>query len=84
MNAEPPDSAELDALAELERSPGWDLVKARVEWMLEKFRAALELPADVEKTAGLRGKIDACRQVLSVPSVLKGEIKNALETHGRP
>jgi hypothetical protein len=72
---EPLDSADADALRDLVRSRGYELVANRVADELQRERAQLEGPLDVEKTANVRGAIRALRMVLQVPQILIGEVK---------
>jgi hypothetical protein len=65
----------LDAVKELERSPGWRLVAERITHELERSRTALEQPTGPEMTATLRGGIGALRMVLNIPGILKDEFK---------
>lgn len=75
---EPIDSADLDAILEMERSPGWGLVRDRISYELERRRGELEHPE--RPPDGLRGEIKALRTVLQIPDILKGEIKNAVRS----
>jgi hypothetical protein len=72
MPAEPLDSADYDAILELERSPGYALVVERFRQELERKRTELEL---VSSGSFERGQIAAIRMVLTIPSILKGEAK---------
>jgi hypothetical protein len=74
VTPEPYDSAELDALIELERSPGYALIRARYEFMLERKRQELEKPHDEAKTAQIRGEIAMLRDVFWIIENLKQEI----------
>lgn len=70
------DSADLDAILELERSPGYALIAQRLTEVLERKRLDLERPGqDVQL---LRGEISALRVALAVPGILKDEIRAAL------
>jgi len=73
------DSGDLDAIRELEASPGYSLVRGRLLEELERKRSELERPADGEKTAMLRGAIAQLRTVLSVPEILQSEIRGSLK-----
>jgi hypothetical protein len=75
FNNEALDSADRDAILELERSTGYALVKLRVQQEIIRRSAELELPTNIESTQYIRGVIYALRTVLQIPSILKGEIK---------
>lgn len=70
------DSADLDAVLELQRSPGYALVVQRLGETLERKR--LELERDGEDVQLLRGEISALRVALAIPDILKDEIKAQL------
>lgn len=76
---EAPDSAEIDALKELERSPGYQLVVNRIAEMILRRCFELEGELDEPKTNRIRGEIKALRDVLTIPEVLKGEIQQQLQ-----
>lgn len=75
MPSESYDSADLDALLELERSPGYALVTLRILDYLNDQRTELEKPAETNQTDLIRGKIAALRVVLGIQEILKAEIK---------
>lgn len=77
------DSAELDALREMERSPGYQLVLARIHEEIARRRDNLEADLNERQTACERGQILGLRTALSIPEILKQEIESALDTHGR-
>ena len=64
--SEPLDSADLDAISELERSPGYFLVAERIRGELQRRRDELE-HSDCEWQAMnmVRGQIKALREVLT-------------------
>jgi hypothetical protein len=68
-------SAELDAIKELRRSAGWELVKERLQEELERRRTALESPQDMQTTDTTRGYIAALRLAVMVPEILEMEFK---------
>jgi hypothetical protein len=72
MQSEPFDSADLDAMLEFDRSRGWGLVQIRIREELERKRAALENGGDPER---VRGEIASLRVVLTIPGILREEIK---------
>lgn len=72
------DSGDLDAIAELEASPGWALVKGRILEVLENERQGLERPAGKAATNNRRGRILATRTILDIPSILRQEIRAKL------
>jgi len=72
---EPLDSGDVDALLELERSRGYQLVCDRILQQLDCHRGRLEAELLPAPTQYERGYIAALRMVLTVPKILKGEIK---------
>ena len=80
---EPFDSGSLDALADLSVSPGYALVRERIEKEIERKREDLEtVPANLRGAGsieGLQGHIKALRTVLAMPGILKSEIKGQLD-----
>jgi hypothetical protein len=72
---EPYDSADLDAIEELERSLGWALVVERIQMQIERERTDLEKDGDPAK---LRGSIAGRRNVLTIPGILRDEIEREL------
>ncbi len=72
---EAPDSAELDALRELVRSPGYSLLKDRIEQTIEDRRNDMEDDGDPQR---LRGIIAGLRLALRIPEILISEIKATL------
>lgn len=75
---ETPDSHEIDALFDLERSEGYKLFCERVDDLIAAKCRELEGDLDEAKSAKLRGQIKALRDVLTIPKVLKGEIATDL------
>jgi hypothetical protein len=65
----------LDALEELARSRGWELVVERIKLQIERERAELE---GVVAPAKLQGAIAARRNVLTIPGILREEIRTEL------
>jgi hypothetical protein len=77
MQPEAPDSHELDALLDLERSEGWALVRQRMEAELEDLRLQLETPGEHDYK---RGRVREARVMLEIPAILKGEIAGQLKS----
>ncbi len=76
MTDEPLDSADFDALVELEKlSAGWALVKLRIQTEITRRLTELENDGDATATAAIRGGIRALRLVLRIPEILKSECK---------
>lgn len=69
-----PEQADLDALAELQRSRGFALVIQRMQVFLDEERNELEKPAGDDRTNVVRGRIQAIRTVLDIPQILKDEL----------
>lgn len=69
------DSADLDAILELERSPGYALVVKRITTEIERKRTDLENGGNAIR---LCGEIAALRVVLSIPGSLKHEARAQL------
>lgn len=78
MKPEPPDSAEIDALKELQRSPGYELVMERIEEEMERRRDQLEDLCTQQLTDYTRGYLKALRTVLGIPQILIDEISKEL------
>jgi hypothetical protein len=78
MKREPLDSADLDALQELERSPAYALVVERIEIELERAGQACEREVLDVHVRRAQGAAAALRTVLRIPAILKDEIKNSL------
>lgn len=77
---EPYDSADLDAILELERSRGYALLVERINDELERQRLECERPTTSWKTVDhAQGQCRALRTVLAMTGTLKGEIKAALD-----
>ena len=79
MQPEKYDSSDLDALVDLEQSPGYVLVAQRVVEQLELRRRKLEQECDLPLTAYTRGYIAALRMVLEIPGILRAEIASQLK-----
>jgi hypothetical protein len=73
------DSADLDAILELQRSPGFALFAARVNATLEVERLECEKPSDTWMTHFAQGQVRALRTVLDIPGILRAEIKATLD-----
>jgi len=77
MQPEPLDSADLDALRELEQSPGYILVMERIFETIKKKRDDLER---IDSRGDLlRGELSGLRLALNIPAILKEEIKNSVK-----
>lgn len=76
---EPLDSSDLDALEDLKRSRGYELLRERIDSELEARRRAIETDLQPEQTWAMRGYIRALRVVLSLPEILQHEISKAIE-----
>lgn len=72
---DPANSEKLDAIREMQRSPGYELFEGRIHDELDRKRKALEEPKDMGETASLRGAIGALRMVLSIPEILETEFR---------
>ena len=80
-NVEPPDSSDLDALSEMERSPGFLLYSARVAAEIERLRTELEGNRNAEQTWMARGQIKGLRTARAISEILKNEISQEVK-HG--
>ena len=76
---EPPDSSDLDALREMQRSPGYGLLVGRIESTIDGLHKDLERNSTIENTCWLRGEIAAYRTALTLPDILKGEISQEVK-----
>lgn len=75
---EPWNSADLDAMLELESSRGYALLVERINAEMERNRLYLEAdPGDGFLRA--QGQVKALRTVLAIPGILKAEIKASLK-----
>lgn len=80
LSAEPEyTETSLDALRDVQLHDGHLLIVQRMFLYLDQCRKDLEQPADVERTANLRGQIFGIRRVLKIPDILKDEIAAGLE-----
>jgi hypothetical protein len=80
MDCEPYDSGDLDAILELERSPGYALVAKRIGEELQRRRDELEHSEfDWQAMIAARGQIKALKIALAIPDILKVEIKAGLD-----
>lgn len=65
-------------LIELEQSPGWKLVKNRVDAELSAKRLRLEAQhCDERATQFIRGNIEMLRMLLDLPEIIKEQHKGA-------
>ena len=80
--AEVPDSSDLDALREMERSPGFVLYSARIATEIERLRTELEGNRNAEQTWTARGQIKGLRTAQAIPGFLKHEISEEVK-HGK-
>ena len=55
--------------------PGWELIRERMDLMINRRRAELEQLLPPERTAFMRGEIAALRTCLSLPAILKKELE---------
>lgn len=78
MPDEKPDSAELDAIIELQKHPGWALVAARIAEEIERQRSALECEMVEQQAAVIRGRLNGYRTMLQIPAILREEIQRSL------
>lgn len=76
---EPLDTGDVDALDELLDSPGWKLVRARLETQLRRSLDDLERDLDVPGTAKARGSVAAVRMMLALPKAMRDEISGGLK-----
>jgi hypothetical protein len=67
------DSGDKDDLEELLLSPGYALVRKRIEGTVADMSNELAADLDLVATAKLRGKIAGLKLALSVPQILIGE-----------
>lgn len=68
------DSADRDAIVETQRTPGFLLIEARINFEIERQLRSLEQVSDIESTQFTRGAIYALRTMLKIPNILKSEI----------
>ncbi len=66
-------------LDELVRSRAYGLVREFLGRALELARLDLEKPGDADRTAQLRGKIEALRQALDAPAQVLRDVKAELQ-----
>ncbi len=78
MTNEPPDSADVDAIAELKVSLGWTHVEERIRQELVRRQEELEQLCDPPLTNYIRGQIASLRTVLDIPAILEDEFKGQL------
>ena len=71
MDGDRYDTGDLDAIRELIISPGWDLVRTRINDEIERLRDQLENQPNLIDT---RGQIKSLRLVLTIPEILQAEI----------
>ena len=78
------DTGDLDALEELKRDRGYQLVRDRIELAIERARCELESKnLDYPKTCDLRGYIHGLRLVLDIPLILRSEITGLIPNDKR-
>lgn len=78
------DSGDLDAVVELDHSPGYVLVTKRIREMIERKRTELEgIGWDQCLTEAARGYVKALREVLTIPDVLRSEIQGQIQKQKR-
>ncbi len=74
MTGHPYTSADLDAMSDLVASPGYKLLRDRMEAELERRR--LELEQRGAEAQYCRGQVAGLRTALATPQILSDEIKN--------
>ncbi len=74
FSEEPLDSADRDAIIELEKSPAYALLTLRMVDEIKRRGKELEEPADIESTQYIRGVLYGLRMSLRIPGILKAEI----------
>ncbi len=72
---DPLDAGDIDALEDLEQSPGYALFTGRVNREIKRQSLGLERDLTDLETAKLRGSINALREVLTYTDILKEEAK---------
>lgn len=77
---EPHDSSDLDALEDLKRSKGYELVEERIFDELERKQLELEGDLGIESTWLIRGYIKALRMVLTIPDIRASEIATEIKS----
>lgn len=70
---DPTEHSDVDALDELLASPGWSLVKARLEALLETSRRDLERDIVESSTNKARGAVAALRIAIGLPENMREE-----------
>jgi hypothetical protein len=73
------DGIDADEIRKTTASPGWQLIRQRVETALTGKLAELEQPSDAVATAQLRGFIAGLRLALKVPEILIREGEDRAE-----
>ena len=79
MTTETLDSADLDAILELEQHAGYTHKQDTIWHTLEQKRNDRERETDPGKLAQRQGEIAGLRLALAVPGILKEEIKTFLK-----
>jgi hypothetical protein len=77
--SEPFDSSDLDAIEDLKRSRGYELVCSKLDEEIGRYQRSLETDLEPAQTAGCRGYIRALRMVLTLPQILHEEIAAELK-----
>lgn len=67
------DGVDADAIEQVTRSRGWQLIKQRIANEIERERTALEQPESEQETARRRGAIAGLRTALAIPGILVAE-----------
>ena len=71
---EPANTGELDFLDELIESPGWELLRARLELQLIRECDELERDSSEVESAKSRGAIRTLRLALGLPQMMRDEL----------
>lgn len=75
------DGIDADHVRETIESPGWQLIRQRIERELSLKIAELVRPLDPVKTAQVRGMIEAFKTALDIPRILQAEAKENRKTN---
>lgn len=73
------DGIDAEQIQDTLESPGWQLIRQRIERTLVGKIGELEKPSDEVTTAQLRGQIAGLRTALNVPDILLNEAKENRE-----
>jgi hypothetical protein len=71
--------AELDALDTLVDSPGWELVKQRLQEEIGRMQRELEREIPEARTHRIRGGLTALRVALELPANMRAELAEQLK-----